>query len=168
MGIAPLKPVSNWWDVTLSAPYYNLGRVFQEKGTYDEALTVFRKLSNIEPNRAKIHFRIGQILYTQSLYKEAIEEFKAELKVDPDNEDARKLLNQAESNFALHNAEERKDKNEKTSEPITLADNLNFPYDLVVDRTNVYWVETRIRMPGRGGWIPVGIVRKVSLNGMLV
>jgi tetratricopeptide (TPR) repeat protein len=68
---------------------------FESQGSYNEAISEYRHVLAIDPNRAGIHYRIGRTLLAQSHQTgaqantaEALKEFEEELQADPGNGNA--------------------------------------------------------------------------------
>ena len=77
-------------DVRLAEDYRCLGNAYEKLNRIDEALTAIREVVDIQPNRAQIYNRIALLHAGRKEIDEAEAAFRAALKIDPDNELARK------------------------------------------------------------------------------
>ncbi len=72
---------------------------YETREKYELAIIEYRKVLEIEPSRAGIHFRIGRILrydiQPRRSLEEAVSEFRAELELDPSNASAAYELGEA-------------------------------------------------------------------------
>ena len=64
-------------------------------GQADEAITHFRKVLEITPDCAEIHFNLGVALASRGQVDEAATHFRKALEIRPDFEDARRNLEAA-------------------------------------------------------------------------
>ncbi len=64
--------------------YVGLGAAFYEKEDYKNALKVYRRAIELEPNNAKIHCNLGFLLWGLGELTEAIKEYELAIKYAPD------------------------------------------------------------------------------------
>ncbi len=85
----------------------SLGRLYYQQKKYDQALRVYRMMSEISPQDKEIHLFLGLILDEKGQRESAIEEFKKALSIDPDFSDALNSLGYlyAEEGINLDEAE---------------------------------------------------------------
>lgn len=69
-----------------------LARAQAQKGDLQQAVSTFRRIIGIEPNRARPHLRIGDILKSQGNLGAAIASMRRALEIEPDFEPARQAL----------------------------------------------------------------------------
>ncbi len=62
--------------------YLNLGNVFYEKGSYDNALTIYKKALESAPYNARIHCNLGYLYWGKGNLEEAISEYEKAIKYD--------------------------------------------------------------------------------------
>ncbi len=60
----------------------NLGNVFFEKGSYDNALTVYKKALENSPYNARLHCNLGYLYWGKGNLEEAIKEYEKAIKYD--------------------------------------------------------------------------------------
>ncbi len=69
-----------------------VGEAQESEGKFERAITEYRKVLELDPNRRGVHFRLGRALLRSSqdgdVVAQAIKEFEAELKADPTNANA--------------------------------------------------------------------------------
>jgi len=66
----------------------NLGIAYYRKGMYHEAIAVYEKASDINPNHAEVYCNLGVAYGTVGMYDEAIAEFKKALIFNPNDTEA--------------------------------------------------------------------------------
>jgi hypothetical protein len=75
-------------NIAVTAPnytsYYNLGQAFNDKGSYDEAISQYRKARELKSDAA-VHNNLGVALALKGELQQAIDEFKAALRLKPDH-----------------------------------------------------------------------------------
>ncbi len=86
MRLARIAPESVWL-------HQAAGEASESQGHLDEAISRYRRVLALAPNRPGIHFRLGRVLLTRarddaSAEAQALKEFQLELQVDPTNADA--------------------------------------------------------------------------------
>jgi tetratricopeptide (TPR) repeat protein len=89
MKLARVAPDSVWL-------HQAAGEANESQGLLDEAMSEYRRVLAIAPNRPGIHFRLGRVLLSRSAQakgdpaaeSEALKEFGLELQIDPTNADA--------------------------------------------------------------------------------
>lgn len=89
MKLAKVAPDSVWL-------HQAAGEANESQGLLDEAMSEYRRVLAIAPNRPGIHFRLGRVLLSRSgqakgdpaAESEALKEFGLELQIDPTNADA--------------------------------------------------------------------------------
>ena len=68
------------------------GEADESAGQYEQAVTQYRKVLELDPGRPGVHFRLGRALLRSSgdpgVVEEAMAEFRAELEADPTNANA--------------------------------------------------------------------------------
>ncbi len=62
--------------------YLNLGNVFFEKGSYDNALIVYQKALEASPHNARLHCNLGYLYWGKGNTDEAIKEYEKAIKYD--------------------------------------------------------------------------------------
>jgi tetratricopeptide (TPR) repeat protein len=62
--------------------YLNLGNVFFEKGSYDNALIVYKKALESSPHNARLHCNLGYLYWGKGNIEEAIKEYEKAIKYD--------------------------------------------------------------------------------------
>ncbi|MBN1213236.1 MAG: tetratricopeptide repeat protein [candidate division Zixibacteria bacterium] len=68
-------------------PYLNLGAIYFQQKKYDDAMDMFKKVSEKDPANIDAQANIGRVAYKLSKYPEAIAAFKAAIAVDGQNTD---------------------------------------------------------------------------------
>lgn len=63
--------------------YYNLGKMFQDKGQYDEAVRNYKETVRIDPGDYEAWNNMGTIFYAQGKIDQAISSYKQSLKANP-------------------------------------------------------------------------------------
>jgi tetratricopeptide (TPR) repeat protein len=89
MKLARIAPDSVWL-------HQAAGEANESQGQLDEAISQYRQVLAIAPNRPGLHFRLGRVLLAKSgqargdaaAESEALQEFGLELQIDPTNADA--------------------------------------------------------------------------------
>jgi tetratricopeptide (TPR) repeat protein len=86
--LSQVAPDSLWKSLAAAEAY-------ESQGSYTEALGEYRRVLALDPNRSRIHYRLGRTLLAQSrqnnsleLKAEALKEFQKELIVDPSDASA--------------------------------------------------------------------------------
>ena len=64
-------------------PYYNLGKLYAEKGSYERAISYYQKALLLEPDDAETHYNLGKAYYDIGLYNKAELEFEEALRLNP-------------------------------------------------------------------------------------
>ncbi len=67
------------------AAYYNRGNAYLAKGNYDQAISDYTKVLEINPDFADAHNNLGYAYSESGMYKEAIDAFKQAIRIDPDD-----------------------------------------------------------------------------------
>ncbi len=94
---------SIWSDVLAKRPHNaramnNLGSALAREGRSDEAMPLFARALEIDPNYPEAHNNLGGVYYNQSRMAEAIEQFSQAVRLKPDYSEAHLNLG-----LALHN-----------------------------------------------------------------
>ena len=63
--------------------YISLGSAFYDNEDYKNALVVYRRALELEPNNSKIHCNLGYLHWGMGDLDEAIKEYKLSIKYDP-------------------------------------------------------------------------------------
>jgi len=86
--LSQVAPDSLWKSLAAAEAY-------ESQGSYTEALGEYRRVLALDPNRSRIHYRLGRTLLAQSrqnnsleLKAEALQEFQKELILDPSDASA--------------------------------------------------------------------------------
>jgi tetratricopeptide (TPR) repeat protein len=77
---------SNLFEVSkpnLSVTYNTLGMVYDQKGWYDSAISIFQESIKADPNSALPHWHLGRVYYEKGYWDEAIKEFNQAISLDP-------------------------------------------------------------------------------------
>jgi tetratricopeptide (TPR) repeat protein len=78
--------------------YLELGRAIREsKGDTNAAIAAFRRVLNLDPERAEAHYEIGLTLEGAGRKAEALPEYRIAVEMAPCNAEARRALGQASS-----------------------------------------------------------------------
>jgi len=75
--------------------YYDRGTDFRGKRMYDEAITAYKKVIEIDPQYTKAHYNLGLAYYDKKMYDEAITAYKKTIEISPKYADAHNNLAQA-------------------------------------------------------------------------
>lgn len=75
--------------------WYNLGKVFDERGDLSEAQRLYGESARIRPDFLDAHVNLGAVLAQQGRLDEAIIQFRIALSIRPDSENARRNLETA-------------------------------------------------------------------------
>jgi Flp pilus assembly protein TadD len=59
---------------------------FAREGKIDQALAIYRELSDREPRSARLHARVGGMLLLKQEYAAAVNRFQTAIGLDPDND----------------------------------------------------------------------------------
>ena len=86
-----------WDDVVAKSPtnpkaIYNLGVAYEQKNLLPEATAVYERLVELAPNLPDAHARLGVAYVLGNRIEEAVFHFREELRVDPESEKGRELL----------------------------------------------------------------------------
>jgi protein O-mannosyl-transferase len=73
-------------------PYFVLGLTRFQMGQPDAAVALIRRAIQIQPRGLQYHYALGMVYKSQAEFARSLEEFRAELVNDPDQEDARKQI----------------------------------------------------------------------------
>ena len=79
------------------AGHYNLARTYSKLGKDDEAEKEFRQAVKLKPEDTEYQTELGNILIKLAQYREAIDPLKKAIEIDPSNERAAGLLEDAEA-----------------------------------------------------------------------
>lgn len=90
------------------AAHYNIGECLLKKGDKSGALAAFREVVRIKPDLAPAYLRIASLLHESGHETEAMDQVTAALLLTPDDEQAKKLLDEIKT--ALARGGEPKDK----------------------------------------------------------
>jgi len=86
----------------LKRRYLGLGLIYNTKGMYDEAISEFRKVIDIDPNCAEAHNGLGIVYNNKNMFDEAISEFKRAIDINPDFAEAYDNLAAAYNNKGMY------------------------------------------------------------------
>ncbi|KAI8140666.1 hypothetical protein BJV82DRAFT_671405 [Fennellomyces sp. T-0311] len=86
----------NEYDLKLTMTF-NLGRLYEEKGDVDKALTIYKTLTENYPQYHEAHLRLGAITQFRGRMTEAIEQYKEVFDSDENNADAWIMIGQAQA-----------------------------------------------------------------------
>ena len=75
--------------------FNKLGQASFDKGYFNKVIKMSSQALKLEPNNIIAHTLLGRAYYETEQIQEAASEFKIVLKIDPDNEEIKKLLNAA-------------------------------------------------------------------------
>ncbi|KAI9493671.1 hypothetical protein BDB00DRAFT_822072 [Zychaea mexicana] len=76
---------------------FNLGRLYEEKGDVDKALTIYKTLTENYPHYFEAHLRLGAITRFRGRTDEAIEQYKEVFDSDDKNPEAWIMIGQAQA-----------------------------------------------------------------------
>ena len=62
--------------------YINMGSAFYDKEDYDNALAIYRKALELDPDNAKIHCNLGFLYWGKGDTEQAIQEYELAIKYD--------------------------------------------------------------------------------------
>ena len=90
-------PVRFWDDVVTKSPknpkaVYNLGVAYEQKNLLPEATAVYERLVELAPDLPDAHLRLGVAYALANRIEDAVFHFREELRVDPESEKGRELL----------------------------------------------------------------------------
>ena len=54
-------------DTKLAQAYTNLGKTYYKKGEYDKAIVSYKKASEVKPDYADAHIRLGLVYYEEAI-----------------------------------------------------------------------------------------------------
>ena len=93
--LSQVAPDSLWKSLAAAEAY-------ESQGSYTEAVGEYRRVLTLDPNRPRIHYRLGRTILAQSrqnnaaeLKAEALKEFQLELRLDPSDASAAYELGEA-------------------------------------------------------------------------
>jgi tetratricopeptide (TPR) repeat protein len=66
--------------------------ILYEQGKYEEAMEVYHKGLSFVPDDLDMHYNLGIMLRGQGRIDEALEELRTALRIDPNSEKARRVL----------------------------------------------------------------------------
>src|SRR3972149_4246379 len=92
-GIGELKKVLEI-DPKYEDAYYSLGDAYYDCNRKDDALKVWKTLLKDNPEDSIFHYNLGVIYRDKGQFKNAILELQKAIASDPNNDNAKKLLNQ--------------------------------------------------------------------------
>jgi tetratricopeptide (TPR) repeat protein len=69
-----------------------LGQIYLDQERVDEALSMFQKCLNIDPNNQDAHYFIAKIFYQKEIFVDAFYEINTALRMNPDDRKALGLL----------------------------------------------------------------------------
>lgn len=69
--------------------YYGRGYNYMSKKSYDEAISEYKKILELDPNHANAHWSIGNCLSCKKLYDSAIKEYRKAIELDSQHINAR-------------------------------------------------------------------------------
>ncbi len=81
------------FDEQNTSALLNLAACYDAVGQNDEAIKTLEKLVSDRPNWKDAHYNLAVAYYKQELYQKAMDALKAELRLNPQHEAARTLLN---------------------------------------------------------------------------
>ena len=87
-----------------------LGRIYQENGKAEEAMSEFKKVLELDTENLMAHSLLGSIFMNKNDFQAAIEEYQKILTLNPDDEDTQQSLKQAIEKAA---SEQKGSKSEK-------------------------------------------------------
>ncbi len=68
---------------SFAEPYYNVGRVYQQRDEIAAAATLYQKALALDPNHVLAHNNLGLLYFHQGKHDEAKREYEAALRIDP-------------------------------------------------------------------------------------
>lgn len=94
------EAIRSWQKILDRAPSHtealiNLGTAFYRKGDFEKAVEVWRKAEDVAPEDPKIHYNLALALMYRRNYRESLEELEEVLRLEPDNTQARMLMETA-------------------------------------------------------------------------
>lgn len=78
----------------------NLAVALEKAGRIEEAAAHYREAIRLEPRHIRAHFNLGNLRFQQGRYAEAIPPFEQALRLDPDDEQTRRVLATTHFNIA--------------------------------------------------------------------
>ncbi|MEW5801851.1 MAG: tetratricopeptide repeat protein [bacterium] len=78
--------------IDLSTHLFNIGLAFSQRGEDAKAVTAWQKASDLDPENPALHYRLGAAYFRQGLYRSAYDEMIESVRLQPDNQEARSLL----------------------------------------------------------------------------
>ncbi len=89
--------------------YYNKGLIYYDLGNYELALNAFKFVLFLNPNRAEVHVKIGDICFKNHLTTQALMCYNLYLLLNPDGNNSFKVLNSVNNLFSNKNTNEKKE-----------------------------------------------------------
>ncbi|MEH6634748.1 MAG: tetratricopeptide repeat protein [Halioglobus sp.] len=80
-----------------AAAHYSLGTALKDLGQPEQALESFKNTVKIDPTLVNAHLRIGNLLREMNLYDAAIAALNAGLALNPDSQEIKHFLNEAQN-----------------------------------------------------------------------
>jgi tetratricopeptide (TPR) repeat protein len=72
--------------------HYNLGVLYQKLGRHDEAVSQYRRATELEDPTGDAHYNLGLLYNEANLLKEAVQELTLAVKINPNHTEAMKAL----------------------------------------------------------------------------
>jgi tetratricopeptide (TPR) repeat protein len=85
-----------------------LGLALGKEEKFEEAISQFNKILNIDPENVQAHYNLGYALRLQGKFDEAIFHFKESIRIGPKNVKAEEMLN-------ITKQEQKNDRNQNVS-----------------------------------------------------
>lgn len=72
-----------------------LGRIYNEKSKYDEAITELKKVESVDDDNLMVHSMLGNVYLKKKMHAEAIEQFQRVLSLNPEDTETQEKLQEA-------------------------------------------------------------------------
>ena len=78
--------------IDLSTHLLNVGQAYSQMGQNDKAIAAWQKAADLDPENPAPHYQLGVVYFRQGLYRSAYDEATESVRLQPDNQQSRSLL----------------------------------------------------------------------------